>query len=64
MRTSETNKLPSPTPSYDFQNEQINRRTVEQSIQDLRADIIDVKESNDSPSSLARRRHQFLLMGG
>ena len=64
MRTNETTKLPSPNPEYDFNNEMVMRRTVEQSIQDLRADIVDVRDSNDSASSLARRRHQFLLMGG
>jgi hypothetical protein len=64
MRSNETTKLPSPNPVYDFQNEMITRRTIEQTIQDLRADIVDVRDSHDSASSLARRRHQFLLMGG
>lgn len=64
MRTSETTKLPSPNPEYDFQNEMITRRTIEQSIQDLRADMVDIKDATDSTASLALRRHQFLLMGG
>ena len=64
MRSNETTKLPTPTPQYDFGNESITRRTVEQAVSDLRADIVDVRDGNDSTSSLAQRRHQFLLMGG
>ena len=63
MRSSETTKLPSPTEVYEFNNESITRRTIEQSVADLRADIVDVRDSNDSTTTLARRRHQFLLMG-
>jgi hypothetical protein len=63
MRSNETTKLPSPNPQYDYQNEMITRRTIEQTVTDLRADIVDLRDSNDSTSTLARRRHQFLLMG-
>jgi hypothetical protein len=39
------------------------RRTVEQVIGDLNTRTIEVEEVRTTPSSLAQRRYQFLLMG-
>jgi len=63
MRTSETIKLPIADQEYNLPNEQTMRRTVEQSFQDLRGDMIEVRDGLSKPASLALRRHQFLLMG-
>ncbi len=63
MRTGQTISLPKATPEFNTTNEQIMRRTVEQGIESLRADIVDTREQTDKVSSLALRRFQFLLMG-
>jgi len=63
MRTSEIVSLPITLPEYETVNEQLMRRTVEQALASLRQDIVDAKNTTDRASSLALRRHQFLLMG-
>lgn len=63
MRTSETMTLPVALQHYDTFNEQTARRTSEQFLQDLRADLVEVRDNTDKSASMAKRRHQFLLMG-
>ena len=55
--------LPIATPEYEELNETITRRTIEQTFQDINSDIGSAKRKQDSVSSKAMRRHQFLLMG-
>tara|TARA_R100000234_G_C4848958_1_gene114327 strand:+ start:288 stop:491 length:204 start_codon:yes stop_codon:yes gene_type:complete len=55
--------LPLAKPEYDELNESIARRTIEQTFQDINSDIGNSKRKQDSVSSKAMRRHQFLLMG-
>tara|TARA_A100000172_G_scaffold66855_1_gene46486 strand:- start:1301 stop:1504 length:204 start_codon:yes stop_codon:yes gene_type:complete len=55
--------LPITTPEYEELNESITRRTIEQTFQDINSDIGSSKRKQDSVSSKATRRHQFLLMG-
>jgi hypothetical protein len=63
MRTSQTPNLPITTPEYNADNEQVMRRTAEQYLQDLRNDIVTIRDQKDKSTTLAIRRHQFLLMG-
>jgi hypothetical protein len=63
MRTGETVTLPKAFQDYDFSNELMLRRTIEQHFQDLRNDVIDNRDFNDKSASLSQRRQQFLLMG-
>jgi hypothetical protein len=63
MRTGQTFPLPRVTPEHDEHNEATMRRTVEQHLEDLRNDVVEIRDKGDSPSSLALRRFQFLLMG-
>ena len=55
--------LPITTPEYEESNEAITRRTIEQTFQDINSDIGNAKRKQDTISSNAIRRHQFLLMG-
>ena len=55
--------LPIATTEYDEINETIARRTIEQTFQDINSDIGNAKRKQDTISSKAIRRHQFLLMG-
>jgi U3 small nucleolar ribonucleoprotein component len=55
--------LPIATTEYDEINETITRRTIEQTFQDINSDIGKAKRKQDTISSKAIRRHQFLLMG-
>ena len=63
MRTSEVITLPRAENAYSIDAEQILRRTIEQTFQDLRNDVINVRDNTDKLASLAVRRHQFLLLG-
>jgi len=63
MRTSEIIALPTAKAAYDHSNEQVVRRTIEQTFTSLHSDIRANRDGLDSPASLALRRHQFLLMG-
>tara|TARA_R100000329_G_C7614777_1_gene218193 strand:+ start:420 stop:623 length:204 start_codon:yes stop_codon:yes gene_type:complete len=55
--------LPIATTEYDEINETVTRRTIEQTFQDINSDIGNAKRKQDTISSKAIRRHQFLLMG-
>jgi hypothetical protein len=64
MRTSEVPTLPVAADEYAVDDQRINRRTIEQILASLHADIRNNRDGIDSTASLAFRRHQFLLMGG
>jgi hypothetical protein len=64
MRTGETFTLPKAKNDHDLLNELTMRRTVEQHLQDLRTDVVEIRDKTDKQASLANRRFQFLLMGG
>ncbi len=55
--------LPLVPQQYDPVNESINRRTIEQAIQDVNSEIGHVKDMQESGVSKAVKRHIFLLMG-
>lgn len=55
--------LPVAQAEYDRENEQITRRSIEQSLQDANANIEGNRDKTNKLSSLALRRFQFLLMG-
>ncbi len=63
MRSPETVTLTTAPSEYDSFNEQSLRRQIEIAFQDLRGDVIEVRDKTDKVASLAMRRHQFLLMG-
>jgi hypothetical protein len=58
-----TRPLPVASQEYEANNEQITRRTIENSFQDLEAKVDGNTNKTSKPSSLALRRFQFLLMG-
>jgi|TARA_R100000700_G_C3083599_1_gene88136 hypothetical protein len=62
---AEKSNIPLPLASleYDENNEAITRRTIEQALQDVNAEIGTLKTMQQSVVSKAIRRHQFLLMG-
>ena len=62
---AEKTNIPLPLPSleYDSVNESVTRRNIEQGFQDFNSEICANKRAQDSISSKAIRRHQFLLMG-
>ena len=55
--------LPNPGMEYNAQNEAVTRRSIEQTLQDVKADVELAKTQGDKDGSLAMRRFQFLLMG-
>jgi hypothetical protein len=55
--------LPVANKEYDQQNEQVARRTIEQSLQDISSTVEGNTNKTNKTSSLALRRFQFLLMG-
>ena len=55
--------LPLANQEYDEINEAITRRTIEQALQDVNAEVGTLKKMQQSVVSKAVRRHQFLLMG-
>tara|TARA_R100001443_G_scaffold2791_5_gene9229 strand:- start:484 stop:690 length:207 start_codon:yes stop_codon:yes gene_type:complete len=55
--------IPVASTEYDAMNEAITRRTIEQALQDIHADIGELRRMQESIVSKATRRHQFLLMG-
>lgn len=63
MRSSEALTLPRVESQYVRSNEEVNRKSIVQAYQNLRNDVIEVRNTSDRESSLALRRHQFLLMG-
>ena len=54
--------LPLVPAQYDSVNESINRRTIEQALQDLYSEVGHVKDMQESGISKAVKRHIFLLM--
>lgn len=63
MRSSETLTLPTVPQLYTNVNEEMNRRSIVQAYQELRNDVVDIRNTSERDSSLALKRHQFLLMG-
>ncbi len=55
--------LPVANREYEQQNEQVARRTIEQSLQDISSTVEGNTNKTNKNSSLALRRFQFLLMG-
>ncbi len=55
--------LPIPEVEYRQENEAYTRRTLELALNRVENDINIAKTQGDKQSSLAMRRHQFLLMG-
>ena len=55
--------IPVASTEYDAMNEAITRITIEQALQDIHADIGELRRMQESIVSKATRRHQFLLMG-
>ena len=55
--------LPIPTSEYDFNDQSLTRRTIEQNIQDLNQEIGTLKTMQQSGVSKALKRHIFLIMG-
>lgn len=55
--------FPLPVKDFDRANEEVFRRAVEQEVQSIYSTIERSMRGIDAPSSLALRRHQFLLMG-
>ena len=55
--------LPLASSEYNESNESITRRTIEQALQDVNAEVGTLKKMQQSVVSKAVRRHQFLLMG-
>lgn len=63
MAQSVSVPLPVAAQEYDAQNEATTRAQVEQSLQDIKNDVVLAKTQGDKDGSLAMRRFQFLLMG-
>tara|TARA_R100001086_G_C11632028_1_gene201963 strand:+ start:146 stop:349 length:204 start_codon:yes stop_codon:yes gene_type:complete len=63
MPDIKTIALPLPDIEYDSNNEAITRRTLETSIEDLNVKIVAVQQMQQTVTSKAIKRHQFLLMG-
>tara|TARA_Y100000114_G_scaffold31030_1_gene26601 strand:+ start:570 stop:767 length:198 start_codon:yes stop_codon:yes gene_type:complete len=55
--------LPVADSEYSQQNEQVARRSIEQSLQDISTTVEGNTNKTNKDSSLALRRFQFLLMG-
>jgi hypothetical protein len=55
--------LPVANREYEQENEQVTRRTIEQSLQDISSTVEGNTNKTNKNSSLALRRFQFLLMG-
>jgi hypothetical protein len=64
MRTAQIANLPTAKGEYAEDNEQTMRRTTEQYLASIHNDVSDQQNQTSSLSSLAMKRHQFLLMGG
>ena len=48
---------------YNQHNESVTRRSIEQTLQEVKSDVELAKTQGDKDGSLAMRRFQFLLMG-
>jgi hypothetical protein len=56
--------LPTAPDELNPEEEQIMRRTIEQYLAILHDDVSEQQNQTSKPSTLAQKRHQFLLMGG
>ena len=63
MADIKTIALPIPGLEYDENEEAVTRRIIEQAIEDLNVKIIRVQRMQESVTSKASKKHQFLLMG-
>jgi|TARA_R100000234_G_C5003503_1_gene181492 hypothetical protein len=63
MADIKTLALPTPNPEYNSDDEAVTRRILEQTIEDLNVKITRVQRLQDTMTSKAMKRHQFLLMG-
>ena len=63
MADIKTIALPIPSAEYDANEESVNRRILEQAIEDLTVKITRAERMQESVASKAAKRHQFLLMG-
>lgn len=63
MRSPENLNLPAKGPQYNQQDENLFKKAIEDMHQQLRSDVIANRDHIYKQSSLALRRHQFLLMG-
>ena len=64
MKTANIANLPTAKGEYSTDDEQVMRRTAEQYMASLHSDITDQQNQTSKLSTLAQKRHQFLLMGG
>ena len=63
MPQSIVSPLPLASEEYEQINESITRRSIEQTLQEVKSDVDLAKTQGDKDGSLAMRRFQFLLMG-
>jgi len=63
MPQSIVSPLPLAGEEYEQRNESITRRSIEQTLQEVKSDVDLAKTQGDKDGSLAMRRFQFLLMG-
>jgi hypothetical protein len=63
MADIKTIALPIPESEYDFNDQAVTRRVLEQAIEDINVRMTRVQRMQESITSKASKRHQFLLMG-
>jgi len=63
MADIKTVALPIPNTEYDSNDEAVTRRILELAIEDIAVKVSRIQRLQDSLSSKASKRHQFLLMG-
>jgi hypothetical protein len=63
MADIKTIALPIPNVEYDSNDEAVTRRILEQAIENITIKVSRIQKLQDSLSSKASTRHQFLLMG-
>ena len=63
MADIKTIALPIPNGEYDSNDEAVTRRILEQAIENITIKVSRIQKLQDSLSSKASTRHQFLLMG-
>ena len=64
MKTARIANLPTAKGEYSSEDEQVMRRTAEQYMASLHDDVSEQQNQTSKLSTLAQKRHQFLLMGG
>ena len=63
MPQSIVSPLPLASEEYEQRNESITRRSIEQTLQEVKSGVDLAKTQGDKDGTLAMRRFQFLLMG-